>query len=66
MNLIFWNAKTFYIHKLNVGDKVLFIDVLENVIKNTIQETTAKLSSTDERSLILKLYDDSNSIRLKR
>ncbi len=36
LNLIFWNATTFYTHKLNVGDKVSFIDVLENVIKNTI------------------------------
>lgn len=33
LNLIFWNAKTFYTHKLNVGDKVSFIDVLGNVIK---------------------------------
>ncbi len=65
MNLTFWNAKTFYTHKLNVGDKVSFIDGLGNIIKNTIQETTAKLSNTGECSLILKLYDDSNSIRLR-
>ncbi|WP_210361734.1 DUF693 family protein [Borreliella valaisiana] len=66
INLIFWNAKTFYTHKLNVGDKVSFIDELGNIIKNTIQETTAKLSNTGECSLILKLYDDSNSIKLIR
>ncbi len=66
VNLTFWNAKTFYTHKLNVGDKVSFIDGLGNIIKNTIQETTAKLSNTGECSLILKLYDDSNSIRLRR
>lgn len=48
VNLIFWNAKTFYIHKLNVGDKVSFIDGLGNVIKNTIQETTDKPGNTDE------------------
>ncbi len=36
------------------------------MIKNTIKETTAKLSNTGECSLILKLYDDSNSIGLKR
>ncbi|WP_210376970.1 DUF693 family protein, partial [Borreliella valaisiana] len=38
INLIFWNAKTFYTHKLNVGDKVSFIDGLGKMIKTTIKE----------------------------
>ncbi|PRR32193.1 DUF693 family protein [Borreliella burgdorferi] len=66
IKLIYWNAQIFYTHKLRVGDKVSFIDGLGNVIKNTIQETTAKLSNIGECSLMLKLYDDSNSIRLKK
>ncbi|WP_425337200.1 DUF693 family protein [Borreliella tanukii] len=63
INLIFWNAKIFYTHKLNVGDKVSFIDGLGNTIKTTIQETSAGLSNTGECSLILKLNDDSNKKR---
>ncbi len=66
IRLIYWNAKIFYTHKLRVGNKVSFIDGLGNIIKNTIKETTAKLSNIGECSLILKLYDDSNSIGLRR
>ncbi|WP_424632776.1 DUF693 family protein [Borreliella lusitaniae] len=65
IRLIYWRAQIFYTHKLRVGDKVSFIDGLGNVIKNTIQETTAKLSNTGESSLMLKLYDDSNSISIR-
>ncbi len=66
INLIFWNAKTFYTHKLNVGDKVSFIDGLGKMIKTTIKETSASLSNTGECSLILKLEDDSNRKRKKQ
>ncbi|WP_418905042.1 DUF693 family protein [Borreliella lusitaniae] len=65
IRLIYWKAQIFYTHKLRVGDKVSFIDGLGNVIKNTIQETTAKLSNTGDSSLMLKLYDDSNSISIR-
>ncbi|WP_215537714.1 DUF693 family protein [Borreliella bavariensis] len=65
INLIFWNAKTFYTHKLNVGDKVSFIDGLGKMIKTTIKETGASLSNTGECSLILKLEDDSNRKNVK-
>ncbi|QFI15099.1 DUF693 family protein (plasmid) [Borrelia maritima] len=65
INLIFWNAKTFYTHKLNVGDKVSFIDGLGKIIKTTIKEKSAQLSNTGECSLILKLEDNSNKIRKK-
>ncbi|ATH10520.1 DUF693 family protein [Borreliella burgdorferi] len=64
-NLIFWNAKTFFTHKLNVGDKVSFIDGLGKMIKTTIKETSSQLSNTGECSLILKLEDDSNTKRKK-
>ncbi|WP_418909605.1 DUF693 family protein (plasmid) [Borreliella lanei] len=65
INLIFWHAKTFYTYKLNVGDKVSFIDGLGKIIKTTIKETSATLSNTGECSLILKLEDDSNKILKK-
>lgn len=64
IRLIYWKAKVTYTHKLRVGDKVSFIDSLGNTIKNTISETNATLSNSNECSLMLKLYDDSNSIQI--
>ncbi|WP_417903110.1 DUF693 family protein (plasmid) [Borreliella andersonii] len=62
IRLIYWNAQVIYTHKLRVGDKVSFIDGLGKMIKTTIKETSARLSNAGECSLMLKLYDDSNSI----
>ncbi|ACL34091.1 DUF693 family protein [Borreliella burgdorferi] len=57
---IYWNAQIFFTHKLRVGDKVSFRDGLGKVVKNTILETSARLSNTGDCSLTLKLYDASN------
>ncbi|MCD2386443.1 DUF693 family protein, partial [Borreliella burgdorferi] len=57
---VYWNAQTFYTHKLKIGDKVSFIDGLGKMIKTTIKETSARLSNAGECSLILKLKDDSD------
>ncbi|WP_418909446.1 DUF693 family protein (plasmid) [Borreliella sinica] len=57
---IYWNAQTFYTHKLRTGDKVSFIDGLGKMVKTTIKETSARLSNSGECSLILKLKDESD------
>lgn len=59
-----WNAKVAYTHQLRVGDKVSFIDNMGNTVKNTIEEVSAILSNYAECSLILKLYDEVNHIKI--
>ncbi|AOW96158.1 DUF693 family protein [Borrelia miyamotoi] len=59
-----WNAKVTYTHALRVADKVSFIDNMGNTIKNTIEDVSAILSNYSECSLILKLYDDSNHVKI--
>ncbi|AFI31667.1 DUF693 family protein [Borrelia crocidurae] len=65
IRMIYWRAKIMYTHTLKVGTKVSFIDSLGQKIKNTILETSAILSNTGECSLMLKLHDDSNHIKIE-
>ncbi|AHH11518.1 DUF693 family protein (plasmid) [Borrelia coriaceae] len=65
IRLIYWNAKIMYTHKLQVGNKVKFIDGLGKEIKTSILQTNATLSNNGKCSLFLKLYDDSNYLNIK-